>query len=74
MSDYLGDDSSHVLIIRLWREPGTNANAAPEWRALIENVNTNSRYPIKDMTVLHALLASFEDDMGLNDFITSLNL
>ena len=71
MSNQLSDDGSHVFIIRLWREPGTNADAVPEWRALIENVRTSTRYPIKDMTALQTLLAPFEEDSDLDNLIKS---
>lgn len=71
MSNQLSDDGSHVFIIRLWREPGTNKDAAPEWRALIENVSTSTRHPIKDMTILRSILSMFEDNVGLNDFLDS---
>jgi hypothetical protein len=69
MSNQLGDDGSHVFILRLWREPGTNTDAAPEWRALIENVSTSTRHPIKEMAALQTLLAYFEDETGLVDFL-----
>ncbi|MCA9919920.1 MAG: hypothetical protein KC445_18310 [Anaerolineales bacterium] len=69
MSNQLDNDGSHVFILRLWREPGTNKDAAPEWRALIENVSTSTRYPIKDTTILRALLTVFEDDVGMDDFL-----
>lgn len=71
MSNQLGDDGSHVFILRLWREPGTNVDTAPEWRALIENVSTSTRYPIRDMTALQALLAPFEEDSELDNLTES---
>jgi hypothetical protein len=71
MSNQLSDDGSHVFILRLWREPGTNADAAPEWRALIENVSTRTRYPIRDMSALQTLLAPFEEDIELDNLIES---
>lgn len=74
MSNRLDDDGSHVFILRLWREPGTNANAAPEWRALIENVSTSTRHPIKDVAILRTLLASFMNDIGVDDFLASQNV
>lgn len=71
MSDYSGDGFSHVFILRLWRETGTSPVTKPEWRALIENVSPKLRFPIKDMTALHALFAPFGDDLELNDFLAS---
>lgn len=71
MNNNLDDDGAHVLIIRLWREPGQNPDSAPEWRAIIENVNTRQRFPIRDMSAVQTLLAPFGDDMGLNDFLAS---
>lgn len=67
----MNEETSHVFIIRLWHEPGTEAYAAPEWRAIIENVNTRQRFPIRDMSAVQTLLAPFGDDMGLNDFLAS---
>lgn len=71
MSDYSGDGSTHVFILRLWRETGASPDTKPEWRALIENVSSKLRFPIKDMTALHALFAPFGDDLELNNFLTS---
>jgi aspartate/tyrosine/aromatic aminotransferase len=71
MNEYTGVDDPHVLILRLWSEPRTGADTAPEWRALIEHVNTRKRYPIKDMAALYALLAPYGDDMALDDFLAS---
>lgn len=71
MSDYADDDSSHVLILRLWRETGTGDGAEPEWRALIENVSTRQRFPVRDMNSLQALLAPYRDGIGLGDFLAS---
>ena len=68
MNNTLGDDGSHVFILRLWREPGINTNSASEWRALIENASTGTRHPIQDMITLQILLAPFGEDMGLDDF------
>lgn len=73
MSNQLNDDGSHVFILRLWREPSSNEDAAPEWRALIENASTSTRYPIKDMTALQTLLSFFEDEIGQDDFLSSQN-
>ncbi len=73
MSKKLDDDRAHVFILRLWHEPGSNDDTAPEWRALIENVSTNTRYPIKDMAILQTLLAIFEDETGLDKFLASQN-
>lgn len=71
MGNQLDDDGSHVFILRLWREPGSSEDSAPEWRALIENVSTNTRHPINDMTALQALLAPFEEDSELDNLIES---
>jgi hypothetical protein len=71
MGNQLSDDGSHVFILRLWREPGIDTDAAPEWRALIENVSTSTRHPIKDMTALQALLAPFEEDSELDNLTES---
>lgn len=71
MSGYADDDSPHVLILRLWRETGTSDDAEPEWRALIEDVSTSQRFPVRDMRSLQALLAPYRDDIGLDDFLTS---
>jgi hypothetical protein len=73
MGNQLSDDGSHVFILRLWREPGIDTDAAPEWRALIENVSTSTRHPIKEMDVLQAFLAPFENDLGLDDFLARQN-
>ncbi|RMG90485.1 MAG: hypothetical protein D6706_19400 [Chloroflexi bacterium] len=72
MSDYAGETSTHVLILRLWRETGTGDGAEPEWRALIEDVSTRQRYPVKDMTALQALLAPYGEAMALNDFLAGV--
>lgn len=72
MSNPLDDDGSHVFILRLWRERGTNNDVAPEWRALIENVSTSTRYPIKDMAALKTLLAFFEYETNLDNFFASV--
>ena len=69
MDDNTHADSSHVLILRLWREPRQDADTTPEWRALIEDVSSGQRYPVKDMTHLHALLAPYGEAMGLDDFL-----
>lgn len=71
MSDYADDNSTHVLILRLWRETGTSAGTEPEWRALIEDVSTRQRYPVRDMAALRALLAPYGDTMALNDFLAN---
>ena len=71
MNNNLGDDGSHVFIIRLWREPGSNTDAPSEWRALIENVSTSTRHPIKDMTALQLLLTTFQGETDLGDFLAS---
>ncbi len=65
MNNTLGDDGSFVFILRLWRESSKYTEATPEWRAIIENVSTGSRYPIKDMTALQSLLSFFEGDIEL---------
>lgn len=67
MSEYA--DAPHVLILRLWCEPSMSDDLACEWRALIEDVGTSTRYPVRDMAVLYALLAPHEDAMGLDDFL-----
>lgn len=69
MRDYANIDSPHVLILRLWREPRQGADTTPEWRALIEHVGSGQRYPVKDMTVLYALLAPYGEAMALTDFL-----
>ena len=69
MNDDTNVDSSHVLILRLWREPHQGADAAPAWRGLIEDVASKQRYPVRDMTPLHALLAPYGEAMGLDDFL-----
>ena len=69
MDDNTQADTAHILILRLWREPRQDAGTTPEWRALIEDVSTSKRYPVKDMTHLHALLAPYGETMGLDDFL-----
>ncbi len=69
MGDNIHDDSSHVLILRLWCEPRQDTDAPPTWRALIEDVASRRRYPVRDMTHLHALLAPCGEAMGLDDFL-----
>jgi len=74
MSDYADETFTHVLILRLWRETGTSDDAEPEWRALIEDVSTRQRYPVKDMAALQALLAPYGDAMALNDFLAGVQV
>ncbi|RMH20863.1 MAG: hypothetical protein D6698_03465 [Gammaproteobacteria bacterium] len=69
MSDYADETSTHVLILRLWRETETGDGAKPEWRALIEDVSTRQRYPVKDMVKLQTLLAPYGEAMALNNFV-----
>ena len=69
MDDNANADLSHVLILRLWREPRQGADAPPKWRALIEDVGSGQRYPVKDMTHLYALLAPYGKAIGLDDFL-----
>lgn len=64
-------DAPHVLILRLWREPRQGADTTPEWRALIEDVSTSKRYPVRNMAALHALLAPYGDAMDLDDFLAN---
>lgn len=73
MNEHSGVDSSHVLILRLWSEPRTDADATPQWRALIEDVNTHIRYPIEDMEALSSLLGPHAHAMALEDFLASQN-
>ncbi len=70
MGDNTHDDSSHVLILRLWCEPRQGEDTTPAWRALIEDVASSQRYPVKDMTHLHALLAPYGEVLALDDFLT----
>lgn len=71
MNNTQNDVSSHVLILRLWRESRSEVDSEPEWRALIEHVNTKKRYPVRDMSALSALLAPYADDMGLQNLTGS---
>jgi len=69
MNDNTQTDTTHVLILRLWREPRQGKDTTPEWRALIEDVSTSQRYPVRDMAALQTLLAPYGDAMGLDDFL-----
>ena len=69
MDDNTQTDTAHVLILRLWCEPRQGADAPPAWRALIEDVGSGQRYPVKDMTHLHALLAPYGEALALDDFL-----
>lgn len=68
MDDNTQTDTTHVLILRLWREPRQGVDTAPEWRALIEDVASRQRFPIRDMSYLQTLLAPYGDELGLDDF------
>ncbi|RMG69759.1 MAG: hypothetical protein D6711_18890 [Chloroflexi bacterium] len=69
MNNYADKNSAHVLILRLWRELPQEADTPSEWRALIEDVGTSQRYPVRDMAVLHTLFAPYVEAMGLDDFL-----
>lgn len=69
MSDYADENPTHVLILRLWRETGASDDAEPEWRALIEDVSTRQRYPVRDMAALQTLLTPYGEAMALTDFL-----
>jgi hypothetical protein len=71
VSEYADADAPHVLILRLWCEPRTSNASACEWRALIEDVGTSTRFPVRDMAALYALLVPYGDAMRLDDFLVS---
>ncbi len=59
------DEIKHVFIVRLWCEPQERVDTLPEWRALIEHVNSGKRYVVDDINAIFSLLAPHWDDLGV---------
>jgi hypothetical protein len=53
--------STHVFILRLWLEPREIEDAQPEWRGVIEHVESGEHRYFRDLDVMLAFLAKHFD-------------
>ncbi len=52
---------TYTFIVRIWREPQATRDTAPEWRGVIEHVNTQQRAYFRD---LDRVVAFIEAEIG----------
>jgi hypothetical protein len=53
--------NTHVFVVRIWREPRENQASPPEWRAMIEHVQSGQRIYTDNLDEITNIVKSFLD-------------
>ena len=52
------EENTHVFIVRFWREPREVAGTRPEWRGVIEHVNSNEVRYVRGLNEVVTFIAA----------------
>ena len=58
-------ETNQAFILRIWVEPREKANAEPEWRGVIEHVDTGERVYFNNLDQVSVLLSPYIEAMGV---------
>ena len=59
------DKSTHVFIVRVWRERREIENVAPEWRGVIEHVPSGRRQYVNDLDEIGIFIMPYLEEFGI---------
>ena len=58
-------EKNHTFILRIWNEPREIEGAAPEWRGVLEHVDSGKRKYLNDLDQIIAFIAPYLRKMGI---------
>ena len=58
-------EMTHTFILRIWIEPREIEGAAPEWRGMVEHVDSGKRKYLNDLDQIIAFIAPYLKEMGI---------
>lgn len=59
----LFEANTHVFILRFWLEPREIEGAEPEWRGVIEHVQSGERRYFRNLEVMLSFVAKYFDGL-----------
>jgi hypothetical protein len=59
------EDYGQVFIIRIWRELHENPGIPPEWRGVIEHLQSKRRVYIRDLNKVIQFISPYLEEMGV---------
>ncbi len=59
-------ESTHVFVVRIWREDREIEGAAPQWRGSIEHVRDGQRRYVKTLSKVIEFIVPYLEAMGVD--------
>jgi hypothetical protein len=60
------EDNTASFVVRIWREKGEYPNSAPEWRGMIEHVETGQSTFFRDFTAMLDFMHPYLECYGID--------
>jgi hypothetical protein len=61
----LFEDHTVAFVVRIWLEGRESESVAPEWRGVIEHVNSGKRHYLRDLNEIPRYIIPYMEAMGI---------